>query len=393
MFNIYLFKKIISTKWKFGTVILHLTTLISFSIITYHNLDHGYIMSPDSFNYSIYADELIKLKFNLYDFSSLSTVVNQNSHYTVIVPIILIALSKIIFENSWQYAFMLFNLILVFFSLILFSKSLLLLKVRPFIVALAMPVLTLSVDLLSYPRFILTDTIFSFFIISLVFFMVKSINNSKICYFEIIVLFIVISFSRPTAFPYIFAICLFIFIFKYQINFSSKLIIQFITILIMLIPILLAILHSVIELYFLDVRRLEFIIRYANEGVVVNKRYETYVQPPPVNFFENVYFYFIKTINFFKFYATEFSFTHKILNIFQNLIIFFSIFIWSNLKKITKPMNDTIIFILLLSLIVASFHSFTLIDYDWRFRYPLMLPLVMLFPISIEAFLRNNNIK
>ena len=118
MFNIYLFKKIISTKWKFGTVILHLTTLISFSIIAYHNLDHGYIMSPDSFNYSIYADELIKLKFNLYDFSSLSTVVNHNSHYTVTVPVILIALSKIIFENSWQYAFILFNLILVFFSLI-----------------------------------------------------------------------------------------------------------------------------------------------------------------------------------------------------------------------------------------------------------------------------------
>jgi hypothetical protein len=349
-------------------------------------------MSPDSFNYSIYADELIKLKFNLYDFNSLTSVVNHNPHYTVTVPVILVALSKIIFENSWQYVFMLFNLILVFFSLILFCKSLLLLKVRPLVIALAMPVLTLSVDLLSYPRFILTDTIFAFFIISLVFFMVKSINNFKICYFEIIVLFFVISFTRPTAFPYIFAICLFLFISRYQINYTSKLIIKFIAALIILIPIILAILHFVIELYFLDVRQLEFIISYANEGIVIDKRYETYVQPPPVTFFENIYFYFIRVINFFKFYSTEFSITHKILNIFQNLIIFFSIFIWSNLKKITKPMNNTIIFILLLSLIVAAFHSFTYLDYDWRFRYPLVLPLVMIFSISVEAFLRNNNV-
>jgi len=392
MFNIYLFKKIISTKWKFGTLILHLATLISFSIIAYYNLDHGYIMSPDSFNYSIYADELIKLKFNLYDFNSLTSVVNRNPHYTVTVPVILIALSKIIFENSWQYVFMLFNLILVFFSLILFCKSLLLLKVRPLVVALAMPVLTLSVDLLSYPRFILTDTIFAFFIISLVFFMVKSINNFKICYFEIFVLFFLISFTRPTAFPYIFAICLFLFISRYQMNYTSKLIIKFIAALIILIPIILAILHFVIELYFLDVRQLEFIISYANEGIVIDKRYETYVQPPPVTFFENIYFYFIRVINFFKFYASEFSIKHKIFNIFQNLIIFFSIFIWSNLKKITKPMNDTIIFILLLSLIVAAFHSFTYLDYDWRFRYPLVLPLVMIFSISVEAFLRNNNV-
>jgi hypothetical protein len=33
------------------------------------------------------------------------------------------------------------------------------------------------------------------------------------------------------------------------------------------------------------------------------------------------------------------------------------------------------------------------VDYDWRFRYPLVLPLVMIFSISVEAFLRNNSVK
>ena len=53
--------------------------------------------------------------------------------------------------------------LLLLFSLILFSKSLLLLNVRPLVVSFAMPILLLSVDLLTWPRYILTDMIFSFF--------------------------------------------------------------------------------------------------------------------------------------------------------------------------------------------------------------------------------------
>ena len=31
--------------------------------------------------------------------------------------------------------------------------------------------------------------------------------------------------------------------------------------------------------------------------------------------------------------------------------------------------------VLLISFITAAFHAFTLIDYDWRYRFPIILPI------------------
>ena len=391
----YIIKEIFSSEWRYGTIILYLGTLISFSSIAYYNLSFGYIMSPDSFNYSIYADDLIKLNFNLKNFYSSDTFVrNNNPSYTVTIPVLLISLLKLIFFNNWQYAFVICNLILVFFSLILFSKSLLLLNVRPIVIFLAMPVITLSVDLLAYPRFILTDTIFAFLITLTVFFVIKGIVKKKFYYLSLILLMIFTYFTRPTALPYNFAICTFLLILMYQVNYTPKLIILIIVILTILIPLILSTSHGLMEFFKDELSsRFKLILRYANEGIVVLEREESYLDPPPVTFFENVYFYFIKIIYFFKFYSIEFSAAHKILNIFQNLIIIFSIILWFSLKTSTKAINNTVLFILFLSLTIAAFHSFTLIDHDWRFRYPLVLPLIMLLPISLEVFLRNIYIK
>ena len=391
----YFIKKIFSSEWRYGKIILYLGILISISLIAYYNLRFGFIMSPDSFYYSMYADDLIRLNFNLNNFYSSDTFIpNNNPRYTITIPVFLMALSKFIFGTSWQYAFIVLNIILVFLSFILFSKSLLLLNVRPLLIFLAMPILALSVDLLSYPRFVLSDTIFAFFIMLLVFLIVKSIAEKKFNYFFIILVMISLNFTRPTALPYNFAIFIFIFITMYQINYTPKLIILSISILAILITIILATLHNLMELYQNDLpSQFKFILNYANQGIVVLKREETYIQPPPISFFENIYFYLIKIIYFFKFYSVEFSTIHKVLNIFQNLIIFLSIILWFCLKTNTRIINETFLFILFLSLTVAAFHSFTLIDHDWRFRYPLMQPLIMLFPISIEVFLKNNYIK
>lgn len=33
-------------------------------------------------------------------------------------------------------------------------------------------------------------------------------------------------------------------------------------------------------------------------------------------------------------------------------------------------------------------HSFTIIDFDWRYRFPLILPMIMLFSISLKIIFR-----
>ena len=86
-----------------------LITLFCF-IIAYHHLSSGFRMSSDSNKFSSFADNLIKFNFDLYDF-----------FFTL--PLFLIALRKILFVDNWQYSFLLLNLTLVFFSMIIFAKT------------------------------------------------------------------------------------------------------------------------------------------------------------------------------------------------------------------------------------------------------------------------------
>ena len=56
---------------------------------------------------------------------------------------------------------------------------------------------------------------------------------------------------------------------------------------------------------------------------------------------------------------------HIILNFFQTLLIILSLIIWLFGGTVKLAQNKFIIFIIFLSLSIASFHSFILIDYDW----------------------------
>ena len=64
---------------------------------------------------------------------------------------------------------------------------------------------------------------------------------------------------------------------------------------------------------------------------------------------------------------------------------------WSFFSVKIKIQDRIFFFIILLSLFVATFHSFILIDYDWRYRFPIILPLLILFPISSENIIRKIN--
>ena len=92
-------------------------------------------------------------------------------------------------------------------------------------------------------------------------------------------------------------------------------------------------------------------------------------------------------------YASTFSILHIAINIFHTLVIFLSIFAWTFFSTQTKIQDRVFFFIIILSLFVDTFHSFILIDYDWRYRFPIILPLLILFPISLENIFRKINSK
>ena len=113
-------KNIFSTQWKYGNMLLYIAIVVCFSLIAYYHLNSGYSMSSDSKRFSRWADELIRLDFNLYEFFSIDKNFNMPSLFFFSVPVVLIALCKVIFINEWQFAFLILNLSFVFFSLIIF---------------------------------------------------------------------------------------------------------------------------------------------------------------------------------------------------------------------------------------------------------------------------------
>ena len=109
-------KDIISIKWKHRNKILYLSVLLCFSLIAYYILRSGFSMSSDSERYSKWADNLINLDFNLYEFFLIDKASHRPSLFFSSVPVLLIAFCKVIFGNEWQFSFLLLNLFLVFFS-------------------------------------------------------------------------------------------------------------------------------------------------------------------------------------------------------------------------------------------------------------------------------------
>jgi hypothetical protein len=380
-------KNIFSTEWKYENMLLYIVIVVCFSLIAYYHLNSGYSMSSDSKRFSRWADDLIRLDFNLYEFFSIDKASHRPSLFFFSVPVFLIALCKVMFVNEWQFAFLILNLSLVFFSLITFVKCLLLIKVRAILISLTLPLIVASIDILIWPKFILSDMIYAFLVLLGVYFIIKGIINNKINYLELSIIVFLLFASRPSSIPVVFAIVFFIIISRFQIFLSQKNILLFILTIFFSIPFILSLAYSFIELNFNGIAKIDFLTKMVKEGMIIHDRPETWVNEPK-NFLDVVYIYFLRLINFFNPYASTFSIVHIFLNVLQISLILLSISIWSFYGNYIKIFNKIFLFIILLSLSVAAFHSFILIDFDWRYRFPIILPLIMLIPISLEMILK-----
>ena len=380
-------KDIFSNKLRYDNKILYTSILISFSLISYYILNTGYSMSSDSERFARWADELIKLNFNIFDFFLIDKFTVRPHLFFFSVPVFLIAVCKVIFVNEWQFAFLLLNLILVFFSLVFFVKSLLLIKVRPILIALTLPIIVISVDMLIWPRFILSDMIYAFLVLYVTHFIIRGIIIDRINYLKLFIIIFLLFASRPSSIPVVVAIMLFIVISKFQIFLKQKNILLFVLAIFISIPFVLGLAYLIIEINFSGIAKIDFLTDMVKKGMIIHDRPETWISKPD-NFIDILFIYFLRLINFFNPYASTFSILHISLNVIQISIILLSISIWSFFGSHIKIYNKIFLFILLLSFSVAAFHSFILIDYDWRYRFPIILPMLMLLPISLEIILK-----
>ena len=375
-------KKFIISIFNLREKYLYLLIVLSFFIIALYHLKSGYYMSSDSRTFSGLADNLIEFNFNIFDFSV------RVPTFFITVPVSLIAICKIIFIDKWQYAFLFLNLIFLFFSMIFFAKTLLLVKVRSFLIFISLFLILASVDVLTWPRYILSDMNYTFLVILITYFITKGFVENKFNYLLIFSILFLILITRPSSISVIFAIILFIIISKHAFFLKPKSLLTSLLMLFILVPLVFGILYYLIEFNFSESTQLDWwLLSKVKIGMIIHDRPETWVNAP--NTYKDVVnIYFLRLVNFFNPYAVSFSIIHNFLNIIQILLIFLSMCIWSLFGGNIRNQDKLFFFILLLSFSVASFHTFTLIDYDWRYRFPIVLPLIMLFPISIEMILK-----
>lgn len=375
-----LYKLMNSKKFLYLSVFLTLFLIIAYLL----NKGPNYT-SPDTSLHLKWAESLINLKFNFYDFFKQNSFVTPIYFYTI--QIILVATTNFFFENNWYYFLFGLNLLFVFLSIMFFLKILLMIGIRPIIISFCVPLILISPDWMSLPSWILTDTIYSFLVMFLTYIITSSLIKENFSYYSIIFILVFMFFTRPSSPPIILAVTTFILFCKFKILIKPKLLLLLLVLFFLITPICFTIVHYLGNIYFSGNSTWLYWSKLADRGIVIWKRFETYTLPP-TTFFEHFYFYFLRLISFFKPYANTFSKFHIIVNIIQLSYFVFSIYLWSILSGDNKVLDRLIIFILLLTICVSAFHSFILIDWDWRYRYPIILPLMLILPISIEILLR-----
>ena len=383
-------KNIFSYDYENSKTILYASLLSCYAIIALYTLNTGFSMSTDSHRFSRWADDLINFNFNLFEFYNIDKADHRPNLFFFSLPVILIALCKVLFASEWQFAFLLLNLILVFFSLLIFIKILLIINVKHILISLTLPIVVISVDMLTWPRFILSDVIYVFLVISSIYIVLNIIINNKIDYVRLSLIILLLLSSRPSSIPVIFSIFLFILILKFKIFFKKKYILSVLFTMIISAPFVLSFAYIFLENNFSDKPKVAFIINMVKQGMIIHDRPDTWVSSPN-SFFDLVFIYILRVVNFFNPYASTFSSLHILLNFIQTLLILISIIIWLSFISSVEIQDKLFFFIILLSLSVASFHSFILIDYDWRYRFPIILPLIMIIPISLEMILKKVN--
>jgi len=377
-------KSFLFTQLRDSKKLLYLSILVSFSIIAYYHVSIGYCFCGDGHTYSDWADDLIKLNFNLSNYYD-QNIWALSFFYTL--PVTVVALLKVFFGDGWQYAFFVLNLSLVLFSLVIVSKSLLIIGVRPVLISITMFILVASPDLLLWPRYILSDTIFSFLVVLSMYIVIRGFVMDKINYIGLISIIGIILLSRPSSVPVVFAIFSFLMISRIHIHDKPKLILFLFIALFIITPIIFSFLHNFVETFLSDHDQRKWTVGQANLGMIIHDRPETWVSPPE-SFFDFTYLYFMRMISFFTPYVAAFSTIHIVLNSLEAFIIILSTTIWAFLGGNIKAFDKTVLFILLLSFSIAAYHSFTVIDYDFRYRFPLIMPLIMIFPIAMEILFK-----
>ena len=382
-------------------------TLISSVILILANvvfaLTIGPKISPDSRYYSQQADILVESNFRFDEFLSKSDATKLPVFRLVFVTVV--AGLKILFGENWPWGLIFLNLLFSSLAIVVlltnvsrFSKS----RLTLFIVFV---LLFLAQDFRLWIPYALTDTIYaslSFLVIVLFASRMERFNNLfSLKNIDLIFLTLITIFIRP-AFPPLIAVILLFLLWetlKRMVNLKEHIVNRRFIAFIFVSGLMAICVFAFVIFYisqYIDRENwglFRRVLRLYEQGWVVKERPDLAVVPP-VNYVDYLALIFLRIPYFLVFWHKDFSALHNLVNLvfyiptyILTMIGGFRIFqsrTWID-SRISRLIEISLLFIILTTL----FHSSINIDFDWRYRNPILFPIVFLAAVGVEHMVRN----
>ena len=379
---------------------------IAWSLYAYNHktvLGRGVIMSPDSFRYSIWADILIKYNFNPFDFvANVDFLWPPYFYYNWIT---IAAINKVLLGENWGLGVVVLNLLAGIFAALLLLKTTWTLTEKPGCAIFAGLFLLLCHDFFLWVPYVLSDILFSLICFS-IFILITRLYQQPAEYLKrviwILILICYAMFFRPSWPPLVmFAILSIPLIFFFSLktvdpNERHNFIIRCSLLACIFIPAIIFY-HSYFMLHpdkwpfpFLG-STISYLSKDYQQGIVIWARPETY-HSSPSGILSFALISAHKMIAFFYISVDGFSFKHALYNYIIFLPLYgLSIFATTRLFiKTDGPSPEKwwcIFFCVLYIFLFAFFHALQQIDFDFRYRVPCLLPLVLLATLGFNELM------
>ncbi len=371
--------------------IVWITFLFVYIILASVALYQGSVQSPDTGRYIRLADLLISHQFNYYRFYTDIELFSPPFFYSL--PVTLFAVLKLAMNDQWIVGYQTVNLVALFFALFLYIKIACHLEIRKWLIAFSLLVFLTSIDFLLWTRYILTDTVFVLLVMCAIFAVTTRTNKHSSSRILIAAILLLLLVARPSSIPYIVVLLFFAF----MPSLSQKMLVNKTLFVRLGICILLSsVFYSIVIMAnasgFIESDTIDYWSKWVEKGVVIDSRPETYI------IYEATYLgtaklHLYRMVGFFTPFAKDHSVFHNTLNgllLLGCYVVILAMFRYSFSEfEQNNTRANAIALLSTLIIFVAIFTSTILIDYDWRYRYPVIAPLILLTTLIFDNYLNS----
>ena len=350
----------------------------------------GIGLSFDTNSYDRYATDLIQYQFNIF------TLIEN--HYprlsTYAVPVYLIAFVKVVFGSDWKSFYLFLNLCFVAAMAWRFSMTLKKIGVCNIAITLGILLAITSIDHLVWPRFVLTDTLYSLLILYTFTLPVHWNAKNPMSKIWFVLLLVLLMFTRPTALPVVLACAGFAISYGHTgWLFKPRPLLSLLLILVSLFTLAWAFFFYQYGLGNISMEKnLSYIYQFIANGAIVTEREGVSISMSG-SYIDYVYLYLLRLVYFFSPYSADFSLIHNIANAIWLGSFFISLFAAYRFIQqglFSRTQTSFILGLITLIIAVTCFHSAILLDYDWRYRYPIVLPMLMIVSLVVSTALKHS---